>query len=73
MTFTCVLIFYPRGSRHLADQVIDHIRGRQQEDFEKYIASARKHDLLNSPNGGLYQTLDELRRLRKQSSHSERG
>jgi hypothetical protein len=56
--------FTREGVASLADQVIDHIRGRQQEDFEKYIASARKHDLLNSPNGGLYQTLDELRRLR---------
>jgi hypothetical protein len=42
----------------------DYIRLKKIDEFDKYIASATKHDLFNLADSGFYQQLDELRRLR---------
>ena len=60
---TRVQRFTTEGVSNLADSVRQYIRGNRLEAFERYIASARKHDLFKA-EPLLYDHLDELRRLR---------
>jgi hypothetical protein len=52
------------GVDGLATSVIDYIRRKTLEEFEKCIVSARKHNLLGTRSQAIYNRLDELRRLR---------
>ncbi|TAM89293.1 hypothetical protein EPN42_07880 [bacterium] len=67
--------FTREGIAKIPHEVISYIRGKQIEDFEKYIASARKHDLFETQGHSLYNALDELRKLRNrvhiQNKHNE--
>jgi hypothetical protein len=50
------------GVKNIAKDVVNRIRGSHIDEFGKYIASVRKHDLLKDVE--LYESLDELRKLR---------
>jgi hypothetical protein len=52
------------GIANLSHEVIEYIRGKKIDELEKYIVSARKHDLFDRQDGAFYDLLDELRRLR---------
>lgn len=55
--------FTKEGLAGVPDRVLKHIRGAKLTDYEKHIASSRKHMLLGK-NLKLYERLDELRKLR---------
>jgi hypothetical protein len=61
---TRIKTFTIEGVQNLATSAGDYIRLKKIDEFEKYIASAKKHDLFNLADSGFYQQLDELRRLR---------
>lgn len=52
------------GITNLHDDVIAYIRGKNIDEFEKYIASARKHNLFDRQSESFYKKLDELRLVR---------
>jgi hypothetical protein len=52
--------FTIEGVQNLATSAGDYIRLKKIDEFEKYIASAKKHDLFNLADSGFYQQLDEL-------------
>jgi hypothetical protein len=52
------------GVANLSREVISAIRGKQFDQFEHYIAQARKHDLFDSKSKNLYETMDSLRKKR---------
>lgn len=52
------------GVRNLAVNIINGIRGKKIDEFEKYIASARKNELFGTKESKLYDDLEELRKLR---------
>ncbi len=52
------------GVQNIATQVLDDVRGKTLDQLQTYIASAKKHDLLDASGSDLYQKLDELRQVR---------
>jgi hypothetical protein len=48
----------------LPQKVLDAIRGKKIDEFEKYIASAKKNDFFDLRDTVFYEKLDELRKLR---------
>jgi hypothetical protein len=52
------------GILNLANTAIERIRSKKIDEFEKYIASARKNELFEPKNSSLYEKMDELRKLR---------
>lgn len=52
------------GVHSLAQDTIDYIRGKQIDEFEKYIAQAEKHDFFNMAQTQFYKKLDTLRKIR---------
>ncbi len=52
------------GVKNVAESVLSYVRGKKIDEFEKFIASARKHDLLDSKDKSFYDSLDTLRKLR---------
>lgn len=54
------------GVDNLTSEVLDYIRGKKIDELEKYIASAKKHDLFwqNNQFSNFYELLDRLRRIR---------
>ncbi len=57
--------FTNEGVQNVVASSANYIRGLKNMDkFEKCIASARKHALLDPPESVLYAELDDLRRLR---------
>jgi hypothetical protein len=52
------------GVKNLAVSTIIYIRGKRHDVLEKYIISARKHDLFDTNNAEFYDQMDELRKLR---------
>jgi hypothetical protein len=56
--------FTIEGVTNIATSTLDVIRLKKIDDFEKYIASAKKHDLFDSTDTDFYEQLDDLRRLR---------
>lgn len=68
--------FTKEGIKTLSDDVLSTIRSKALNDQDKYIASARKHDILKTEGKPkLYDHLDELRRLRNrlhiQNAHKD--
>jgi len=59
-----VKLFTAEGVRNLGAAIVDTIKLKKIDDFEKYIASARKHDLFDQADTEFYKRLDDLRRLR---------
>lgn len=55
---------FSREGIGLSKKMLDAIRGKQIDEFEKYIASARKNDFFDLKNTSFYDKLDELRKLR---------
>jgi hypothetical protein len=56
--------FTYEGVVNLPSEIILYVRSKMMDDLEKYIASARKHDLFGAQDAAFYNLLDELRRLR---------
>lgn len=48
----------------LGTDVVNYVRGKQIDELEAYIASARKHDFFSEANSNFYDRLDELRKIR---------
>ena len=59
-----VKTFTREGVANLAESVISYIQGKQLDELEKYIVSAKKHDFFDQRDTGFYETLDELRKIR---------
>src|SRR5712692_5630243 len=60
-----VKTFTKEGVANILKSSIEYIRGLKKMDrFEKHIASAKQHGLIDPPNSAFYTELDELRRLR---------
>lgn len=49
------------GVLNLRQDVIDAIRGKKFDQFQHYIAQARKHDLFDASNTNFYAAMDSLR------------
>ena len=56
--------FTIEGVKNVGHSVSNYVRGKQIDELEKYIASARKHDLFDLADTRFYEALDELRKLR---------
>lgn len=52
------------GVQNIAESAINLIRRKKIDEFEKYIASSKKHDLFDAKDSQLYEDLDTLRKLR---------
>ncbi len=62
---TRIKTFTIEGVENIIASSIEYIRTRKKmDDLEKYIASAKKHGLIEPPNDKFYDGLDELRKLR---------
>ena len=59
-----VKTFTSEGVANLQASVIDYIRGKKIDELERYIASAKKHDLFDERESGFYDALDDLRKIR---------
>ncbi|WP_419697295.1 hypothetical protein ACN2CC_35415 (plasmid) [Mesorhizobium muleiense] len=55
---------FTREGVALPQKMLDAIRGKQIDEFEKYIASAKKNDFFDLKDTVFYEKLDELRKLR---------
>ena len=51
------------GVRNIAQSVINMIRSKKIDEFEKYIASAKKNDFFDVKDSQIYKDLDTLRKL----------
>lgn len=56
--------FTREGVQNIDEDVVEYIRDKHIDEFEKYISSARKHDLFEASDSDFYQELDDLRKLR---------
>jgi hypothetical protein len=57
--------YYTReGVQNLAESVIAYVRSKQIDRLERYIASAKKHNLFDMADNRFYDLLEELRKLR---------
>jgi preprotein translocase subunit SecA len=62
---TRIKTFTREGVENIIASSIEYIRTRKKmDDLEKYIASAKKHGLIELLDHKLYDDLDELRKLR---------
>jgi hypothetical protein len=62
---TRIKTFTREGVENVIASSIAYIRTQKKlDDFGKYIASAKKHGLIEPPDDKLYGDLDELRQLR---------
>ena len=61
MRITCHTI---EGVQNIAQSVINMIRSKKIDEFDKYIACAKKHDFFDAKDSQLYEDLDTLRKLR---------
>jgi len=52
------------GVANLSREVMSAIRGKQFDQFEHYIAQARKHDLFDLRSTNFYEAMDSLRKKR---------
>lgn len=57
-------LYKNEGVRGVTTSVLDYVRGKKIDKFEKYISSARKHSLLGPPTEAIYDDLEQLRKLR---------
>ena len=57
-------LFTLEGVQNISASVAQAVRLKKIDDFEKYIASAKKRDFFDEADKGFYGELDELRRLR---------
>lgn len=70
---------FTREGVSLPQKMLDAIRGKQIDEFEKYIASAKKNDFFDLKDTVFYDKLDELRKLRNRihiqntKNHFEKG
>jgi len=59
-----IKFFTIEGVKNIPLSVTQYIQLKRIDDFEKYIASAKKQDLFDQADKQFYAYLDELRRLR---------
>lgn len=62
--YSRIMSFTKEGVNTLARDVIDYVRGKHIDELEKYIASAKKHNLFDMRDTKFYEILDDLRKLR---------
>ncbi len=58
------LTTFTREAISISQDVLDAIRSKKIDEFEKYIASAKKNDFFDLKDTVFYDKLDELRKLR---------
>ena len=68
-----VQTFTREGVKGLAETVVSYIRGKKLDKLEHFIASARRHNLFDAEDSALYESLDELRRLRNRIHIQDAG
>jgi hypothetical protein len=56
--------FTKEGIQNVTDDILEYIRGKHIDELEKYIPSAKKHDLFDEQDSDFYEALDDLRKLR---------
>lgn len=59
-----VKTFTREGVANLSATVIAYIQGKQIDELQRYIASAKKHDFFDQKDKKFYDKLDELRKMR---------
>ena len=52
------------GVHSLPQDIIDYIRGKTIDEFEKYITQAEKHDFFDMSQTSFYKKLETLRKIR---------
>lgn len=52
------------GVKNITQHVLDYVRSKKIDEFDKYIASAKKHDFFDANDTNFYEALDSLRKLR---------
>lgn len=52
------------GVKNIAQEMMVYVRSKKIDEFAKYIASAKKHDLFEASDTSFYEALDSLRKLR---------
>jgi len=59
-----IRLYTLEGVKNVAQNIIGHIRSKKIDEFDKYIASAKKQDLFDAADTSFYEDLDTLRKLR---------
>jgi len=59
-----IRVYTFEGVKNVAENVMAYIRSKKIDEFDKYIASARKHDFFDAGDTSFYEALDKLRKLR---------
>jgi len=59
-----ICLYTSEGVKNVAERVMAYIRSKKIDEFDKYIASARKQDLFDAADTSFYEDLDTLRKLR---------
>ena len=59
-----IRLYTLEGVKNVAQNVMAYIRSKKIDQFDKYIASARKHDFFDAGDTSFYKALDTLRKLR---------
>jgi hypothetical protein len=52
------------GVKNITQSILNYVRNKKIDEFEKYIASAKKHDLFAAKETNYYEDLDTVRKLR---------
>lgn len=52
------------GVRNISQSIINMIRSKKIDEFDKYIACAKKYDFFDAQDSQFYEDLDTLRKLR---------
>ncbi len=59
-----VRVYTIEGVENLSDEILNYIRGKKIDEFGKYIASSKKHNLFDANDNQIYESLDKMRKLR---------
>ena len=57
-------VYTNEGVTGIASSVLGYVRLKKIDEFEKYIASAKKHSILGPKTESIYDELEQLRKLR---------
>lgn len=57
-------LYTREGIANIADKILNYIRAKEIYRFDKYINSAKKHNIFSMKDHSLYDNLDVLRKLR---------
>lgn len=59
-----IRLFTYEGVQNVAFEVSQYVRGKQLDELEKLIVSAKKHDLFDMADTKFYDRMEDLRKLR---------